>query len=90
MSSKDKSLETRLNKDEKPLTFSQAAQYLGISKSYLYKLTCKHKITHYKPNNKMLYFLESDLQDYILRNRRKTENELERQADDFIQERSNL
>ena len=37
---------------EKPLTLNEAAQYLDISKSYLYKLTCSNKIPHYKPNGR--------------------------------------
>ena len=34
------------------LTSDEAARYLGISKSYLYKLTMQQKIPHYKPMGK--------------------------------------
>ena len=38
------------------LTSDEAARYLGISKSYLYKLTMNRQIPHYKPTGKMCYF----------------------------------
>jgi len=31
------------------LTSEEAAKYMGISKSYLYKLTMRQQIPHYKP-----------------------------------------
>ena len=80
-------LESNTQPEQKPLSFAEACIYLGVSRSHLYKLTSQQKITHYKPNNKMLYFLESDLKSYILRNRKKSETELEREANDYIQNR---
>jgi hypothetical protein len=35
------------------LTSIETAQYMGISRSYLYKLTMKCEIPHYKPLGKM-------------------------------------
>ena len=34
------------------LTSDEAARYMGISKSYLYKLTMKQQIPHFKPMEK--------------------------------------
>ena len=38
------------------LTSDEAAKYMGVSKSYLYKLTMRQQIPHYKPIGKMCYF----------------------------------
>ena len=38
------------------LTSDEAAKYMGVSKSYLYKLTMRQQIPHYKPMGKMCYF----------------------------------
>ena len=38
------------------LTLEEAAEYMGLKKSYLYRLTHEKRIRHYKPNNKMIYF----------------------------------
>ncbi len=49
----------------KPFTFNEAAEYLGISKSYLYKLTSGGKIPYYKPFGKKIYFDKVMLDDWV-------------------------
>ena len=51
------------------LTIDDAVLYTGLGKSYLYVLTCKNKITYYKPNGKNIYFKKSELNDWLQRNR---------------------
>ena len=69
---------------EKPLCFLEAAQYLNVSKSYLYKLTCFNKIPYYKPNGKKIYFSKSDLDKWILRNRVLSVDEINTKANKYI------
>jgi len=61
-------LKKLLSKFDKPLTFTEAADYLGFSKSYLYKLTSRQEIPHYKPSGKHLYFMKNELDEWIKRN----------------------
>ena len=68
----------------RPLTLEEAANYLGFSKSYLYKLTSACKIPHYKPQGKRLYFAKSELDAWLFRNPVKTTGKIEQQADDYI------
>lgn len=51
------------------LTADEAAKYMGVSKSYLYKLTCKQEIPHYKPMGKMCYFNRQELEAWLQRNK---------------------
>jgi excisionase family DNA binding protein len=53
----------------RPLTLPEAAAYLNLGKSRLYKLTSTNVIPHYKPGGKKIFFLKSDLDAYLLRNR---------------------
>ena len=69
--------------DDQPLTFSQAADYLNLSKSYLYKLTCTGQITFFKPNGKKIYFRKSDLNNFLFRRKNKSESELRQDATEF-------
>ncbi len=62
------------------LTSDEAARYMGISKSYLYKLTMRQEIPHYKPMGKMCYFKRAELEDWLQTNRCATASELDRQA----------
>lgn len=64
------------------LTLDEAVNYLGISKSYLYKLTSSKEISHYKPSGKLIYFKRGDLDSWLLRNR---ESSLTETSDDLIQ-----
>lgn len=59
------------------LTFAQAADFMGLSKSSLYKLTSKREIPYYKPTGKALYFLAEDLEEWMSRGRQNSRYELE-------------
>jgi excisionase family DNA binding protein len=52
-------------KDDKPLTFKEACSYLGYAPSYLYKLTYRKIIPHYKPTGKMIFFSKNELDQWI-------------------------
>jgi excisionase family DNA binding protein len=54
---------------ERPMRLEEAAKYLGVSKSHLYKLTSKSEIPHYKPSGKTIYFCRKDLDTWALRRR---------------------
>jgi len=73
-----------LKSQEKLLCFNEAAKYLNLSKSHLYKLTCSNRIKHFKPNGKKIYFLPSDLNNWLLRNPVRTINQLDQAAADYV------
>jgi len=56
-------------KNDKPLNFNQAADYLGFSHSYLYKLTSRKIIPCHRPTGKMLFFSKAELDEWIFKNR---------------------
>ena len=65
------------------LTTDEAAKYLGVSKSYLYKLTMQQKIPHYKPLGKMCYFNRVELEQWLQSNRVATEDEISQKAQNY-------
>ena len=73
-------LEKLLVGSKEVLTFDEASDYTGISRSYLYKLTASGRIPHSKPNGKMLFFEKSKLVEWLLQNSRKSKNEIEAEA----------
>jgi len=66
--------------DQTPLPITKAVRYTGLSKSHIYKLTHQNAIPFYKPEGKRIYFLKSDLDNYLLRNRISTKEEIEERA----------
>ena len=65
------------------LTSDEAARYMGVSKSYLYKLTMTQKIPHYKPMGKMCYFNRLELEKWLQGNRVSTTNEINQRAQSY-------
>ena len=65
------------------LTVKEAAEFLDVSVSTIYKLTCKMEIPCDK-KCKHLYFMKSDLVEWIKTGRRKTIYEIKAEADNFI------
>jgi len=69
---------------KKVLTFNETANYMGISKSCLYKMTMNRTIAHYKPNNKMIYFEREEVEAYLLSVRIKPQTEIETGASKYV------
>lgn len=63
------------------MTLEQVASELGLSKAYLYSLTSKRIIPHYKPRGGRVFFDASEVREWVLTGRIKTTAELEVQAE---------
>ena len=69
------------------LNFNEAAVYIEVSHSHLYKLTSTGTIPVYKPNGKKLYFNRKELDTWLLSNKQLTVEEIEQQSNEFILKR---
>ena len=65
------------------LTLEEAAEYMGMKKSYLYKLTSSNKIKFFSPLGKLIYFHKEDINDFLLQNPNKTSSSIEDDVQDF-------
>ncbi|MEW6506160.1 MAG: helix-turn-helix domain-containing protein [Bacteroidota bacterium] len=72
-------------KNDKPLTFKEACSYLGYAPSYLYKLTYRKVIPHYKPTGKMIFFSKNEIDEWIFR----SSDERKVMNDEFKEEKNN-
>ena len=72
------------------LTSNEAAKYMGISKSYLYKLTMRQQIPHFKPMGKMCYFNRLELEQWLQSNRVATDEELNQQAQAYCMKKGGI
>ena len=79
-----KQLENRLLSQKAVLTFDEAAEFTGLSKSFLYKLTSTSRIPHFKPSGKNIYFDRSELENWLKSNPVKTQEEIEREAARYV------
>lgn len=65
------------------LTASETAIYLGISKSYLYKLTSHRMIPFYRPQGKLMLFKRQELNGWVQSNRVEPDSELSQLAMEY-------
>ncbi|TGD57524.1 helix-turn-helix domain-containing protein [Flavobacterium humi] len=66
------------------MSFNEAVRYLDVSKSFLYKLTSTNKISFSKPNNKLIYFLRLDLDNWMLQNRNESIGVLQEDLTNYL------
>lgn len=79
-----------INCVKKILTADEAAKYLGISKSTLYKMTMAHTIPHYKPMGKMMYFEREELERWILEKKVASVSEVEQRAQGYCMKKGGV
>ena len=66
------------------LTLEDVALLSGLSKSYLYRLTCTNQIPFYKPNGKHIYFDRAEVEAWMKQNRVASKQEIEQQATNYV------
>jgi excisionase family DNA binding protein len=82
--SRQRNIETLLISQKTVLNFDEIAIYTGLSKSYLYKLTCTGGIPCYKPNGKLIFGNRIELDKWLLRNRKATNEEIDSKASTYV------
>ena len=79
-------MENLLRDAKQVLTLEEAALFMGISKSSLYKMTHKHELPFFRPNGKIIYFEKSELLNWMRQNRSMSEAETKAAATKHISE----
>lgn len=77
-------IETLLLAQKTVLNFNEVAAYTGLSKSYLYKLSSSGGIPCYKPQGKHIYFDKQEIDQWLLQNRKATNQEVESMASTHV------
>lgn len=66
---------------------AEAAQVLGVSRTYLYKLTCMRLIPFYKPRGGKLLFDKAELMEYIKGCRVTSREDMDAMVAGYVAER---
>lgn len=62
------------------LNFQEFCTFCGISESHGYKLTSNRQVPHFKPGGKMVYFRRVEVEEWLLSNPVKSNDQLEAEA----------
>ncbi|MBP7508447.1 MAG: helix-turn-helix domain-containing protein [Prolixibacteraceae bacterium] len=80
---RQQNIEKLLLSQKNVLTFDEAAEFIGISKSHLYKLTMCNSLPFYRPRGKMIYMDRVELENWLLQNRITPADEIEVKASTY-------
>ena len=69
-----------LDAGKEVLTVEEAAKFMGMARSSLYKMTSDQTIPFYRPNGKMIFFEKTDILSWIRKNRVSSREEIDEQA----------
>ena len=75
---------------KKVLNIDDVAALTGLSKSHLYKMTCRKEIPYYKPNGKLVYFDRAEVEAWMKQNRVYTAQEASQQAAKYVMEKGGV
>ena len=64
------------------MTTTEAARYLGLKPSYLYKMMMRRAIPYYKPGGKLCFFAKEDLDAWLKRVRVKSQVEIDSRSEE--------
>lgn len=73
-----------LDNDKDLMKIDEASEFLGLSKSYIYKKTMTGEIPFYRPMGKVMYFEKSALIDWIKSHPSRTNQDLTVAANQYV------
>ncbi len=65
------------------LNVEELSDYTGFKKSYIYKLVHTNSIPYSKPNGKILFFERKKIDDWLLQNKHKSNEDIQSAAIEF-------
>lgn len=77
-------IEKHLLSTKKVLNIEDLSLYSGMAKSYIYKLTHALKIPFSKPTGKVIYFDKEEIDKWLLDNKIKSVNEIDKEAEEYL------
>lgn len=73
------------NQMSKPImNIRQLHDHTGMSISYIYKLTSRGLIPHYKPGGKLIYFVQEEMDKWLLSKKIFSDDETKSETDKFL------
>jgi excisionase family DNA binding protein len=71
------------------MTLEEAAIFIGVKRSQLYKLTHMNCIPYYKPSGKLVYFEKSELLKWLRQNPVKSQSQIDEEAQTILSRLAN-
>ena len=66
------------------LSVEELEKYTGFKKSYIYHLVHFSKIPYSKPNGKYLFFQKSEIDEWLLKNKSLSDDQIQAKAREYV------
>lgn len=77
-------IKRQTNLSKEVLTLEEAAEYLQLSKSCLYKMTSSKEISHYVPGGKKIYFRRTELDNWVFNSKVTPSSEFDQEIENYL------
>lgn len=73
-----------ISNNKEILSVEELEKYTGFKKSYIYHLVHFSKIPYSKPNGKYLFFQKSEIDEWLLKNKSLSDDQIQEKAREYI------
>lgn len=73
-----------ISNNKEILSVEELEKYTGFKKSYIYHLVHFNKIPYSKPNGKYLFFEKSEIDQWLLKNKSLSDDQIQEKAREYV------
>ncbi|MFG0592211.1 helix-turn-helix transcriptional regulator [Myroides odoratimimus] len=73
-----------ISNNKEILSVEELEKYTGFKKSYIYHLVHYSKIPYSKPNGKYLFFEKSEIDQWLLKNKSLSDDQIQEKAREYV------
>ncbi|MDM1508303.1 excisionase family DNA-binding protein [Myroides odoratimimus] len=79
-----------ISNNKEILSVEELEKYTGFKKSYIYHLVHFNKIPYSKPNGKYLFFQKSEIDEWLLKNKSLSDDQIQEKAREYVLKKRNI
>ncbi|MDM1399031.1 helix-turn-helix domain-containing protein [Myroides odoratimimus] len=79
-----------ISNNKEILSVEELEKYTGFKKSYIYHLVHYSKIPYSKPNGKYLFFQKSEIDEWLLKNKSLSDDQIKAKAREYVLKKKNI
>ncbi|WHT39458.1 helix-turn-helix domain-containing protein [Myroides sp. mNGS23_01] len=79
-----------ISNNKEILSVEELEKYTGFKKSYIYHLVHYSKIPYSKPNGKYLFFQKSEIDEWLLKNKSLSDDQIQEKAREYVLKKKDI
>jgi excisionase family DNA binding protein len=79
-----------ISNNKEILSVEELEKYTGFKKSYIYHLVHFNKIPYSKPNGKYLFFEKSEIDQWLLKNKSLSDDQIQEKAREYVLKKKDI